>query len=160
MAGVTLCPPGNRDHAILAAARHPYMGRIAFEMIRRRLIRRPEHATRRLTCSWTDEDRQLVFCNPRWKRLMIEEICESIRHGTEGVYREVQLLTSCWGFRLCEITGVPVSIWQGDCDRLTPPSMGRYFQRCIPGSELYLDPCGGHITNLKNNIGAILAKFV
>ncbi len=159
MAGVHLCPPGNRDRAILAAARHPQLGRMAFQMVRRRLMRSPERTTRQLTQSWTDADRQLVFCDPRWKRLMIEEICESIRCGTEGVYTEVQLLSRCWGFRLCDITNVPVSIWQGGCDGLTPASMGRYFHHCIPGSQLFLDPPAGHITNLKGNIGAILSQF-
>ncbi len=152
--------PGNQDQLIALMIRRQRLGRRVLEVIGKRLDRRPEKVVARIAKNWSAADRNLVLCNPRHTSYLIANLRESIRCGAQGLVTDICLLGRPWGFCLPEIQDVPVSIWQGGCDPVAPPSMGHYFHRQIAGSELILDKQAGHVTMLKDHASEILARFV
>ena len=152
--------PGNQDKLIKLIAKRERLGKVALGLINRRLGKRPDKVIGAVTKNWTAADRKLILCNPVHYRQLVSNLSEAGRCGAKGMVRDIRLLGSCWGFRPCQVQGVPVSIWQGGCDRIATPSMGRYFNRQIVGSELILDPAAGHVTMLKWHIGEIFSRFV
>jgi pimeloyl-ACP methyl ester carboxylesterase len=50
-----------------------------------------------------------------------------------------------WGFDLASIA-VPVSVWQGDQDRMVPPSHGRWLARHVPNARDHFSPGEGHLS--------------
>ena len=160
LAGVNIGPPGGKERMLRFAARRPRLAKCAFDVVRARLYRRPHRVLRRLTSSWSERDQQFIMSSDLLRNMLLEEVREAVRCGTQGVIKEIELLTKCWGFRLCEIPNMPVSIWHGACDPLTPPAMGHYFQRQIQSSEFFLHLDNGHVTTLKCNATEILSRLV
>ncbi len=152
--------PGSEDKKIALIARHQRLGNLALGLISRRLDRKPEKVITKATSSWTAADRQLVLCNPRHHRNLIANLAAATHCGPHGAVTDIHLLGSPWCFSLGAIQGVNVSIWQGGCDPIATPSMGRYFHRHIAGSELRIDPHAGHVTMFKWHAAEILARFV
>ncbi len=151
--------PGNQDKLVKLIARRQRLGKLAFKLIDRRLDRRPDKVVSMVTKNWTAADKRLMLCNPRRYRQLVANMNEVGRCGTAGVVTDIRLLACPWGFSLCQLQDVPVSIWQGGCDRIVTPSMGRYFHRQIAGSELIVDPPAGHVTMLKWHITDIFSRF-
>ena len=152
--------PGNQDKLIRLVSKRQLLGRLAFGLISRRLDRKPDKVVQMLTKKWTAADRKLILCNPRHYRQLVANLDEAGRCGPRGMVTDIRLLACHWGFHLCQLEGVGVSVWQGGCDRISTPSMGRYFHKNIAGSELIEDPCAGHVTMLKWHIGEIYSRFV
>lgn len=63
-----------------------------------------------------------------------------------------------WGFRPADIT-VPVSVWQGEQDRMVPFAHGQWLADAIPGARAHLRPDEGHIS-LASQAGSILADLL
>lgn len=62
---------------------------------------------------------------------------ESFRSGGEWLARELAYLGRPWGFGLADVTA-PVSLWWGDADRVTPPSIALEFERRLPRADPHL----------------------
>lgn len=151
--------PGNQDKLIELIAQRQRLGKLAFKLIDRRLDRRPDKVVGMITKNWTAADKKLMLCNPRRYRQLIANLNEASRCGPAGVVTDIRLLACHWGFSLCQLQGVPISIWQGGCDRTVTPSMGRYFHRQIAASELIENSQAGHVTMLKWHIADIFSRF-
>ncbi len=151
--------PGNQDNLISFVTRRPRLARAGFNVELRVLNRNPDKIARKVQQCWSEADRQLVNCNPQYYATFVRTLCESARHGADGLIQAVNLLGSDWGFRLCDLPYVPTSIWQGGCDPIATPSMGHYFQEQIAGSELTIDPRAGHLTTPKWHAAEILSRF-
>ncbi len=149
---------GNQDRLIELVDRRPRLSKLAIGISSRRLDRRPDKVLKKITSGWTAADRRLVLCNPKHRRQLIANLDQSMRCGPSGVVTDVRLLARPWCFPLSAIQGVSVSIWQGACDRIATPSMGRYFHEQIAGSELIIDPQGGHVTTLKHHSAEFLSR--
>jgi len=151
--------PGNQDKLIEFICRRPRLGEIGLRAAIRMLHRNPSRFMQRASKEWSAADRQLILGNPEYRTLFIRTVKEAVRCGPAGLLRAIQLLGSSWGFQLRELPRSSVSIWQGGCDPITPPSMGRYFQQQVAGSELMIDPRAGHLTMPKWHAAEILARF-
>jgi hypothetical protein len=130
-----------------------------FGLLAKRLRKRPDKILQHVTSGWTADYRRLVLCTPKLRRQLVLNLQEASRCGPHGVIKDIRLLGGCWGFELCEVPGENISIWQGGCDRIAPPSMGRYFHEQMVGSELIVDPTAGHVTVLKRHAPEILSRF-
>ena len=62
---------------------------------------------------------------------------ESFRSGGEWLARELAYLGRPWGFGLADVRA-PVSLWWGDQDTVTPPSIARDYEWRLEGGELRL----------------------
>jgi pimeloyl-ACP methyl ester carboxylesterase len=89
-------------------------------------------------------------------------LAESARHalstGIAGWRDDDLAFTADWGFDPAAIT-VPVSIWQGDQDRMVPFTHGQWLSAHIPGADSHLVPGEGHLS-LINEIDAMLTPLV
>ncbi len=150
---------GSEDKIIALVTRRPRLSRLGLNLVSRRLDRRPEKVIEKVTENWSAADRNLVLCNQRYYRNLVANLNEAVHCGTHGLVTDIRLLACDWGFELCHIQNVSVSIWQGGCDRIAPPSTGRYFHSQIAGSEYHFDPQAGHVTMLKWHAPEILARF-
>ncbi len=62
---------------------------------------------------------------------------ESFRSGGEWLARELAYLGRPWGFGLADVRA-PVSLWWGNDDHVTPPSIALDYARRLPNSQLRL----------------------
>lgn len=85
---------------------------------------------------------------PEIRETFKAELAEAFRQGARGAALDAKLIGRPWGFRLRDI--VPeVHLWQGEKDRLVPPSMGRYMAGAIPDCQATFVPDEGHLLVLK-----------
>ncbi|MGI9429501.1 MAG: alpha/beta fold hydrolase [Bythopirellula sp.] len=152
--------PGNQDKQIELISSRPRLGKLAFRLIGRGLDRKPDKVIQFVSKNWSAADRKLMLCNSKHYCQLIANLREAKRCGPAGMVKDIGLLAGCWGFCLSQIRGVPVSIWQGGCDPVVTPSMGRYFHRQIADSELIIDSCAGHVTMFKWHAREIFSRFL
>lgn len=62
---------------------------------------------------------------------------ESFAHGGMWLARELAYLGRPWGFDVASIAA-PVTLWWGERDYVTPPSIARDFERLLPNATLRL----------------------
>ena len=151
--------PGDSDDTIELVRKRPRLARAGLKVGDRILDRNPDLIVKQVTKNWTEADKRLVLCNPTLYCRLVANLRMASCCGPDGIVRDISLLGSCWGFAVREAAGVSYSIWQGGCDRIVTPSMARYFHSQLPGSELFLDPCAGHVTMFKWHLPEILARF-
>ncbi len=61
----------------------------------------------------------------------------AFNQGTKGIIRDAVIYGSDWGFNPREID-LPISIWHGNKDRMTPLPMGRKLNRMLKNSTLHV----------------------
>ncbi|AGL18154.1 alpha/beta fold hydrolase [Actinoplanes sp. N902-109] len=64
-----------------------------------------------------------------------------------------------WGFDLATI-GTPLSIWQGEQDRMVPYAHGRWLAAHLPGATAHLDPAAGHLSLMVTAFDRVVAELV
>jgi pimeloyl-ACP methyl ester carboxylesterase len=64
--------------------------------------------------------------------------------GVDGWIDDVIAMTRSWGFHLSQIT-VPVSVWYGPMDVLSPRGHAEWLLAHVPGAERRELPTGGHL---------------
>ncbi|MCU7725546.1 alpha/beta hydrolase [Actinoplanes sp. KI2] len=74
--------------------------------------------------------------------------------GVAGWRDDDQAFVADWGFRP-EDVAVPVSLWQGDQDRMVPFAHGGWLAEHLPTAESHLVPGEGHLS-LLSNLGTIV----
>jgi pimeloyl-ACP methyl ester carboxylesterase len=68
-----------------------------------------------------------------------------LRHGIEGWLDDDLAFVRDWGLPLEALT-VPVTVWQGEQDRMTPFGHGVWLAEHLPGAEARLLPEHGHLS--------------
>jgi pimeloyl-ACP methyl ester carboxylesterase len=75
--------------------------------------------------------------DPDCDRAYADGRVEAFREGSLWLAIELALLSRPWGFDLREVRA-PVELWYGTRDTVTPPSIGRDFERLLPEARLRL----------------------
>ena len=96
----------------------------------------------------------------------------AVARGIAGWYEDDMAFASDWGFDLgpdsAPVTGLPdqyqkpapISIWQGDQDRMVPFSHGQWLAAHVPGARVHLLPGEGHISLEHHHYGDILTDLL
>jgi pimeloyl-ACP methyl ester carboxylesterase len=80
---------------------------------------------------------------------------ESVRNGIWGWFDDELAFLRPWGFHLADII-VPVAIWQGSQDRMTPFAHGAWLASHLPEVHPHLLPDHGHLSLGVDSFGLIL----
>jgi pimeloyl-ACP methyl ester carboxylesterase len=86
---------------------------------------------------------------------MAESFRVGLAEGTDGWFDDDLAFDRSWGFSLGEIS-VPVTIWQGDDDRMVPVTHGQWLAEHVPGARAELRPGDGHLSIAVDRYGEIL----
>ena len=76
--------------------------------------------------------------------MFLASYAEATRQGLGAFAWELQLVARPWGFRLEDLR-VPIGIWHGAEDHLTPVGMAQALARAIPDAALHILPGEGHL---------------
>ena len=92
----------------------------------------------------------------------LPHLAESFRHamasGVAGWRDDDLAFVADWGFDLASIS-VPVSVWQGDEDRMVPYAHGRWLAANVPAARNHLCPGEGHLS-LIAQMGQVLDDLI
>lgn len=81
------------------------------------------------------------------KEKLADNQTEGFRQGVAGFLRDMQLTKAQpLPFKLKEVNDVPVDIWHGDRDPITPVAWARLFARRIPTANLHIASGHGHLS--------------
>jgi pimeloyl-ACP methyl ester carboxylesterase len=106
---------------------------------------------------WQDMDRQAGYRPPSDSELMnipeIRNICyqselQAFKPGLRGFAWDTRLLTRSWGFHLEDIK-VPVSLWHGLEDNMTPVAMAHHLVQKITSCRPHFIPGEAHLLLFK-----------
>jgi pimeloyl-ACP methyl ester carboxylesterase len=113
----------------------------------------PDEVATRLGNLASDVDRSAITGeSAAW---LAEVFRESVRNGIWGWYDDELAFVRPWGFDLGDIN-VPVAIWQGAQDRMTPFAHGEWLALHTPGVHPHLLPDHGHLSLGVDSFGLIL----
>jgi pimeloyl-ACP methyl ester carboxylesterase len=124
-------------------ARWPALARTISRSMQRGVTSRPEQTIEALARAMSEVDAAIVR-RPEVRELLIADLTEAFRHGSDGAAWDIVLLGRPWGFPLREI-GTEVHLWQGEADTLVPPAMGRYLASQLPNCHARMLSGEGHL---------------
>jgi pimeloyl-ACP methyl ester carboxylesterase len=125
------------------ASRWPALARAVMRSMQRNMASRPERTIDAIARAMSPVDAAVVR-RPGVRDVLIADITEAFRQGSEGAALDVALLGRPWGFALREIKPL-VHLWQGEADNLVPAAMGRYQAAQIPLCRATFLPGEGHL---------------
>jgi pimeloyl-ACP methyl ester carboxylesterase len=124
-------------------SRWPALADVLMRSMRRSVTDRPERTVDALARAMSSADAEIVR-RPEVRDILIADLTEAFRQGSDGATHDMVLLGRPWGFSLREIEP-EVSLWQGEADTLVPPAMGRYLAAQIPRCHARVLPGEGHL---------------
>lgn len=81
---------------------------------------------------------------------------EAVRPGVDGWCDDDLAFVRDWGFALADVA-VPVSVWQGDQDRMVPQAHGPFLAERLPQVVPHFVPGEGHLSIPLARFDAVLA---
>jgi pimeloyl-ACP methyl ester carboxylesterase len=127
VAGITKGMRWQNQVGFRLGSRWPVLARALMRAMQRNIAERPERTIAALARAMSPADAEIVG-RPEVREMLVADITEAFRQGSEGAAWDVVVLGRPWGFSLREID-TEVHLWQGGADTLVPPAMGRYLQR-------------------------------
>ena len=120
----------------------PPVARLVLGLVLRHSRAKPDQALKSFRDSVGDSDRRAIDAMPDEGRRMGWFI-ESGRHGAKGPVQDYRALAD-WGFDLGQVR-MPVSVWQGDADKLVAMAYAEDLVARAPGATLHRCPGEGHL---------------
>jgi len=125
------------------AGHWPGVARTLMRSMRRSVIGRPERTVDALARAMSPADARIVR-RPEVRAVLVADLIEAFRQGSDGAADDLVLLGRPWGFSLREVQP-EVYLWQGESDTLVPPAMGRWLADQIPHCHATMLPGEGHL---------------
>lgn len=137
------------------AAERPRLFRLVVRLQSFLARRFPALLVRGLFASSTGGDRALAK-DPAFRRAIADILRAGMGTGTSCYEREITAYVSPWAGILPHVTA-PVTIWQGDADNWSPPTMAHALAAGLPNvAALHLLPGLSHYSTLKAAMPKIL----
>lgn len=112
------------------------------QVVANRTRENPESILNDLSLQLSTADQKIVR-GVQWRRLLAMTYAEALRHGAGGWVDDVMALRSDWGFDLRSIK-VPVLLWHGLEDNLSPVSHTRWLADQIANATVWVQPGAAH----------------
>ncbi len=122
----------------------PPLAKLGYRMMCTSWQHNPDLYLKAQTDGLSDSEKARLLV-PDMKAMLIADLAESVRAGTEGISWDLTLLARPWGFNLHTITA-KVFIWHGDRDHTAPLAMGKRLASGIPHSKAVFFPGESHWT--------------
>jgi pimeloyl-ACP methyl ester carboxylesterase len=87
------------------------------------------------------------------------DVRHGLEHGIWGWHDDDLAFVRPWGVDLTSIR-VPLTLWQGEQDRMVPFAHGAWLAGHLPGVRAHLLPDHGHLSLAVSSIGTILDELV
>ena len=143
------------------AWRHPRISELNIRMLAKVIRRDPMRYIQTMKRKVHDVD-QAILTLPDVCDMLAADFAEALRAGPQGMVDDMAANHGRpWGFPLNEISA-SVLLWTCELDRSTPPAMGRYLARMIPGCETTLVANAGHLwilTHLRDVLSAMTRDY-
>lgn len=149
--------PGATGRLMRLARRAPWALWAVYALLAPRLRRDPQRITRLLGSGLSESDAQVV-ARPDVQQMQIAMFLEAFRSGYRGEVRDVVIATRPWGVRFEEIA-LAVRLWDGDQNRLVPPSHAQYLAYALPNAQLRI-LSGGAYTVIVDHMEEIVREIV
>ncbi len=149
--------PGATGRLMRLARRAPWALWAVYALLAPRLRRDPQRITRLLGSGLSEPDAQVV-ARPEVQQMQIAMFLEAFRSGYRGEVRGVVVATRPWGVRFEEIA-LAVRLWDGDQNRLVPPSHAQYLAYALPNAQLRI-LSGGAYTVIVDHMEEIVREIV
>lgn len=149
--------PGATGRLMRLARRAPWALWAVYALLAPRLRRDPQRITRLLGSGLSEPDAQVV-ARPDVQQMQIAMFLEAFRSGYRGEVRDVVIATRPWGVRFEEIA-LAVRLWDGDQNRLVPPSHAQYLAYALPNAQLRI-LSGGAYTVIVDHMEEIVREIV
>jgi pimeloyl-ACP methyl ester carboxylesterase len=120
----------------------PWLTRPGIWLIGRQVRRDPEKAIVGAGRAAPPSD-AAVLSRPEVRAAYARDLTESFRQGSRAAADEFRLYLKHWNISEERIT-IEVRLWQGEADKVVPPSMGRYHAQVIPNCRAVFLPEQGH----------------
>jgi pimeloyl-ACP methyl ester carboxylesterase len=104
-----------------------------------------------------DADRRVIAGD--FAAWLAESFRTALANSSDGWFDDDIAFFGDWGFDLGAI-GVPVTVWQGDDDRMVPFAHGEWVAAHVPGARAELRRGEGHISLLVDRFGEILDDLI
>lgn len=149
--------PGATGKFMWLARYAPWALRAVYALLVPRLRRDPERVYRLLASGASESDLR-ALAQPASRQMAIASVLEAFRSGYRGEVREVAIATRPWGLRFEEIA-LAVRLWDGDQNRLVPPSHAQYLAYALPNAQLRI-LSGGAYTVIVDHMEEIVREIV
>lgn len=149
--------PGATGRLMRLARRAPWALWTVYALLAPRLRRDPQRITRLLGSGLAEPDAQVV-ARPDIQQMQIAMFLEAFRSGYRGEVRDVVIASRPWGVRIEEIA-LAVRLWDGDQNRLVPPSHAQYLAYALPNAQLRV-LSGGAYTIIVDHMEEIVREIV
>ena len=123
------------------------------------LNEKPEKRIKQLQKFLPGPDKKALKQTPEWAHEFVRGSQESFRQGTDAAVQEWRLYVRDWGFNLKDIK-IPVQLWYGDRDKMTPRYRGIYLKKQIANAKLRILENEGHFSLIRNHIEDILSDLL
>ena len=104
----------------------------------------------------SEVDKQVL--TGEFAQFMADSTTGALATGVAGWRDDDLAFLAGWGFDLAAIT-TPVSIWQGDQDRMVPFEHGRWLAAHVAGATVHLEPGEGHLSLMIGAFARIAAEL-
>lgn len=144
----------------VGSLRHaPRLTRLLFQHVLARLVGRHTDLMYNWLISLTSSPDQQVLSRSQVRATITRSVSESLRHGANGLYHELEIYSAPWGFDLADIRQ-SVQLWHGSEDRVVPQQHGRCIADRLSQCDAHFIIGEGHYSLPIDHMENILDRLI
>jgi pimeloyl-ACP methyl ester carboxylesterase len=137
---------------VMLSTRVPWVARGVFAVVGRSAARHPQKVVKQSVAGLPDAERDAVIAEGDWMGRCMAEAT----HDARGQVDDYRAFAAPWGFSPEDVAG-PVTIWQGDRDRLVPAKWAPMLAARLPDAQVVDCPGEDHFIGLTRRADVLRA---